>query len=75
MVFVVVFIEFSELVLESMKNVASPVREGREWKIRTTWAETVEQWVRNLLKTRGAVSGLDCQYVTCPDPVKFDDCK
>ena len=49
------------------------VREGREWKIRTTWMETGEQWVRNLLKTRGQVPGLD-QFIQCPDPKKFDDC-
>ena len=35
--------------------------------------ETGEQWVRNLLKTRGQVPGLD-QFIQCPDPKKFDDC-
>ena len=49
------------------------VEDGREWKVRCTWAETAETWIRATLTTRGTVPGLD-KFIVCPDVNQADDC-
>ena len=60
-------VPFRLTITEVITELKRLVQLGREWRVRCTWAETGEAWVRQANATRGPLINLD-KFTKCPVP-------